>query len=103
MQRQWFSIPKIHIATSPAEGFTSGSILRGTSNRASNSSSHSKQFMSNNKVREAVEGSVTWYLPLVCDQITHVSVVPNFSFPAWACSRISGSFSNTHFSLGAEK
>ncbi len=96
-------LPKSISAMNPADGFTSGSILRGTSNNASKSSSHSNRFISNKSVREAVDGSVTCNLPLVSDQSAQVSVVPNFSLPACACWRISGWFSKTHLSLGAEK
>jgi len=88
--------------TSPAAA-TRGSTARGMSRMASSSSSQSRSWMLNRRVREALLASVTWASPPVRCQASQVSMVPKASSPRSARARAPGTVSSSHASLVPEK
>src|SRR5260221_13717552 len=79
-----------------------GNIEAGTVNILSNSSSHCKEWILNNMVRDALDTSVACVLPLVSFHRSQLSTVPKHNSPLPAFSLAPGTLSRIHFTLVAE-
>jgi hypothetical protein len=82
---------------------TSGSMLAGTPNSFSSSSSHCSVWMLNSIVRDALLTSVMCRARPVSFHTSHESTVPNASLPASARAFASGTLSRIQRILLAEK
>ena len=80
-----------------------GSMLAGTPNSLSSSSSHRSVWMLNSIVRDALLTSVRWRARPVSFQTSHESTVPNASLPASARALAPGTWSSIQRILLAEK